>query len=130
MPRRLLGQKTNSRGDTDYWRANADNQAGLSDSLRQIYSMWMAGDKNLTSEIGKQNIGKGYPIISWFCILAGMGLFPGRDQLRPMRGSGQSTNMAQIDTLMQRSALNFRDQREVLKDIPEKNPNLLQIYLW
>src|SRR5580700_144254 len=34
--------KTNSRQDTEYWRANAANLS-LSDDLKQLYSLWMAG---------------------------------------------------------------------------------------
>jgi cysteine-rich repeat protein len=38
---------------------------------------------SIAGEVGKQAIGRGYPIFSWYCILAGMGVFPEREKLRP-----------------------------------------------
>ncbi len=120
--------KTNSRTDTEYWRANAANM-NLSDSLKQIYSMWTAG-KSIAAEVGRQAIGKGYPIFSWYSIMSGMGLFPSQKDLRPAP-AGRAYDMAEIDNLLERSALNFRDQREVLADIPKKRKeSAMQIYFW
>src|SRR4029077_3097906 len=64
--------KTNSRTDTEYWRANAAN-SNLSDALVQLLGQWLAR-RSIAAEVGRQAIGKGYPIFSWYCILAGMGL--------------------------------------------------------
>src|SRR5204863_3855703 len=66
--------KTNTRSDTEYWRANAAN-TNLSDPLKQLFTLWMSG-KGITKEVGQQALGRGYPIFSWYCILAGMGIFP------------------------------------------------------
>jgi Tryptophan halogenase len=119
--------KTNSRTDTEYWRANAAN-TNMSDSLKRLFGMWMSG-KSITAEVGKQAIGKGYPIFSWYCIMSGMGIFPDQADLRPAKNGHDP--MAEIDNLLQRSALNFRDQKEVLKDIPrKKEENAMQIYFW
>ena len=39
--------------------------------------------------------------------------------------------MAEIDNLLTRSAVNFRDQRELLKAIPPRREDeSLQIYFW
>ncbi len=120
--------KTNSRTDTEYWRANAAN-TNLSDSLKQIYGMWTAG-KSIAADVGRQAIGKGYPIFSWYCIMAGVGLFPAEKDLRPA-APGTAYDMAEIDNLLERSALNFRDQKEVLADIPKKKKeSAMQIYFW
>ena len=120
--------KTNSRTDTEYWRANAAN-LNLSDSLKQLYTLWGTG-RSITAEVGKQTIGKGYPIFSWYCIMSGMGIFPGAAKLRPAKPK-EHYDMAEIDDLLTRSALNFRDQKEVLADIPKKRPeSSLQIYFW
>ncbi len=120
--------KTNSRTDTEYWRANAANM-NLSDSLKQLYSMWTAG-KSIAADVGRQAIGKGYPIFSWYSIMSGMGLFPAQRDLRPAP-AGRAYDMAEIDNLLERSALNFRDQREVLGDIPKKRKeSAMQIYFW
>jgi hypothetical protein len=88
--------KTNTRRDTEYWRANAAN-TNLSDSLRQLYGPWMSD----------------------------MGIFPDPKDLRP----ATLPDMEEIDNLLQRSALNFRSQRDVLMNIPKKvEERSLQIY--
>jgi hypothetical protein len=121
--------KTNTRKDTDYWRANAENTK-ISDALLELYAIWMSG-KSIAPEVGSQRLGKGYPIFSWFCIFAGMGIFPEKERLRKPDGRGPSYNMAEIDNLLQRSLLNFRGQRETLANIPPKvKEESLQIYFW
>ena len=121
--------KTNSRTDTEYWRANAANMH-LSDPLKQLLATWMAG-KSIVPGLNKQLFGTGYPVFSWYCIMAGMGIFPDLADLRPATKAEQRYDLAEIDNLLQRSALNFRDQREVLKNIPEKiNEKSLQVYFW
>ena len=120
--------KTNTRTDTDYWRANAVNTK-ISEALLQLYALWMSG-RSIAEAVGRQELGRGYPIFSWYCLLAGVGIFPDRDKLRPPR-EHEHYGMAEVDNLIERSALNFRDQREVLADIPRKKPeSSLQIYYW
>ncbi len=121
--------KTNTRRDTEYWRANAAN-TNLSDSLRQLYGLWMSG-KSIAADVGRQAIGKGYPVFSWYCIMSGMGIFPDPKDLRPASPPDNRYSMAEIDNLLQRSTLNFRSQREVLMNIPQKvQERSLQIYFW
>ena len=121
--------KTNSRTDTEYWRANAENMQ-LSDALQQLFATWMGG-KSIVPGVKKQSIGKGYPVFSWYCIMAGMGIFPDPQDLRPATPDEGRYDLAEIDNLLQRSALNFRDQREVLRDIPKKvDEKSLQVYFW
>src|SRR6266542_1108870 len=121
--------KTNTRTDTDYWRANAANK-NLSDSLLQLYALWMAG-KSIAPDVGRQTIGKGYPIFSWYCIMSGMGIFPNQSDLRPPNANESRYSIAEIDNLLQRSVQNFRNQKEALMDIPPKaRESSLQIYFW
>ena len=121
--------KTNTRRDTEYWRANAEN-ANLSDSLLQLYGLWMAG-RSIAPDVGRQVIGKGYPVFSWYCIMSGMGIFPDAKELRPPTAAENRFSMEEIDNLLQRSAQNFRAQREMLTDIPPRNKERsLQIYFW
>jgi len=121
--------KTNTRRDTDYWRACAANP-NLSDSLRRLYGLWMSG-KGIATEVGQQAIGAGYPVFSWYCIMAGMGIFPDRKDLRAATAAESRYSMEEIDNLLERSALNFRSQRDVLNDIPKKLvERSLQIYFW
>ena len=120
--------KTNTRTDTEYWKANAANP-DISEALKQLYATWMSG-RSLVPDIGRQAIGRGYPVCSWYCIMAGMGIFPEGGKLRPASGE-HATEMAEIDNLLDRSALNFRDQRELLAAIPPRatEPSL-QVYFW
>ncbi len=121
--------KTNSRTDTEYWRANAEHDH-ISDSLRRLYGIWMAG-KSIAGEVGSQKIGYGYPIFSWYCLMAGMGIFPEGEELRPATATESYYDMREIDQLLTRSARNFHDQRSVLKNIPKAGTDkALQVYYW
>jgi len=121
--------KTNTRRDTEYWRANAENR-NLSDSLRHLYGLWMSG-KSIAPDVGRQTIGKGYPVFSWYCIMSGMGIFPDQKDLRPPTAAENRYSMDEIDNLLGRSAQNFSGQRETLNNIPAKiRERSLQIYFW
>lgn len=121
--------KTNSRTDTEYWRANAAN-THLSDPLKALFGKWLAADPKLPDAIRNQTLGAGYPVLSWYCIMAGMGILPSGAPLRPMAESERVCAMEPIDQFLQNSALNFRDQREVLQNIPAQPTDPLRIYLW
>ena len=119
--------KTNSRTDTDYWRANNANPK-VSDALQELYGIWMSG-RSIAPEVGRQRIGKGYPIFSWYCILSGMGIYPAKENLRPPDGKGYDVD--EIHNLLERASLNFPVQKDVLARIPPKpREKSLQIYLW
>ncbi len=121
--------KTNSRTDTEYWRANTAN-ANLSGPLQQLYRQWLSG-RSIVADINRQAIGRGYPVFSWYCILSGMGIFPDPSSLRPPTAKEARYRMSEIDNLLARSALNFRRHREVLEAIPPKSrEDALQIYFW
>ena len=98
--------KTNSRTDTEYWRANAAN-LNVSEPLKELYNHWMAGN-SIAREV-KQSIGQAYPVFSWYCIMAGMGISRTRRMRPPM--PGKRSRMAEIDNLLTRSAANFSTQR-------------------
>jgi len=119
--------KTNTRTDTEYWRANNANP-NISDALKELYAIWMSG-KSIAPDVGRQRIGKGYPIFSWYCILAGMGIFPAKDKLRPANGGGY--DVEEIGNMLERSTMNFPEQKDILKRIPPKpREKSLQIYFW
>lgn len=121
--------KTNSRGDTDYWRANAANR-NLSDDLKRLYSAWMEG-RSLVPGIRQQVIGKAYPVFSWYSIMAGMGIFPDPHTLRAPTAKEACYSMPEIDNLLERSLVNYPDHREALTRIaPRRTDESLQIYLW
>ena len=121
--------KTNTRQDTEYWRDNAAN-LNISEPLKQLYSLWMSG-KSIAPGVRQQAIGKGYPVFSWYSIMAGMGIFPDRNDLRPPTVAEARYSMAEIDNLLERSAANYRDHREVLAHIPpRRKADSLQVYFW
>jgi len=121
--------KTNTRTDTDYWRANAAN-TNLSNPLKQLLATWLAS-KPIIPGLKSGVFGQGYPTMSWYSLLAGMGLFPDPKTMRPPTADEAQHDMGEIDNLIERSAMNFPDQRELLQRIPLKptEPSL-QVYLW
>jgi tryptophan halogenase len=121
--------KTNTRSDTDYWRANAANK-NISEPLQQLFRQWMSG-KSIVTDVTQRKIGKGYPVFSWYCIMSGMGVFPDASSLRDPAPNEAPYKMSQIDNLLQRAALNFRKHRDVLGEIPPKpQDDSLQLYFW
>ena len=121
--------KTNTRSDTDYWRANATN-TNISDALKQLYALWMSG-RGIVDEVKQQRLGKGYPVFSWVSILSGMGIFPDQHALRAPSAQEARYKMTEIDNLLDRAALNFRPHRELLNEIPPKSrEDSLQVYFW
>jgi len=121
--------KTNSRTDTDYWRANAAN-THLSDSLRQLLNAWIS-TRPIVGGLRNGTFGRGYPVVSWYALLAGMGILPGDELLRAPTALEAQHDLAGLDNMLDRSALNFPDHRGLLADIPAKvaEPSL-QMYLW
>jgi len=121
--------KTNSRTDTDYWRANAENMH-LSESLQQVLMTWMSR-KPLAPGLKAGRFGQGYPIVSWYALLAGMGIFPDAEDLQPPTAQQARHRLETVDDFVQRSALNFPDHRELLASIPPRaGDKTLQLYLW
>jgi 2-polyprenyl-6-methoxyphenol hydroxylase-like FAD-dependent oxidoreductase len=121
--------KTNSRTDTEYWRANAAN-LNLSDDLKKLYSLWMGG-KSIAPGVGQQVIGKGYPVFSWYALMAGMGIFPDPQELHPPTAQDARYNLAEIDNLLERSASNYPPHGSALERIaPRRTDPTLQIYFW
>jgi hypothetical protein len=104
--------RVNSRTDTEYWRQNAANDH-LSDSLRAVLRVWTSGE-DLTKEIERQGVGQFYTPASWHCILAGYGLFPAQEQLKPDTEAVSKTNLAVVDDFIRRCALNFTPHKEHL----------------
>ena len=121
--------KTNSRTDTDYWRANAENMH-LSESLQGVLMTWMSR-KPLAAGLRAGRFGQGYPIVSWYALLAGMGIFPDAPDLQPPTAHEARHDLAAVDDFVQRSARNFPDHRELLTRIPPRaGDKTLQLYLW
>lgn len=121
--------KSNTRTDTDYWRANAAN-THLSEPLTRLLKTWLSS-RSIIPGLKNHRFGQGYPIMSWYCLLAGMGLFPEPRELRPPTPAEAQHSLAAIDNLLDRSAQNYPDHRTLLQAIPLKpKEDSLQLYLW
>jgi len=105
--------KTNSRDDSDYWRDSRANPNDISDPLRELYKCWMGGG-DLAAEVKKQKMDSYYPVPSWYCLFAGMGIFPPQDRLRPPGVNANPYDMARIDDFISRCALNYDSHAQVL----------------
>lgn len=121
--------KTNSRTDTDYWRENAENMH-LSDALQGVLMTWMSR-KPLVAALKTGRFGGGYPTVSWYALLAGMGIFPDPQDLQPPSAQQARHNLGAVDDFIARSVTNFPDHRELLADIPPgQGDKAMQIYTW
>ncbi|HEY2686677.1 MAG TPA: tryptophan halogenase family protein [Steroidobacteraceae bacterium] len=121
--------KTSSRNDTEYWRANSSNLS-LSEPLKELLNLWMSG-RGIAAAVRQQQLGKGYPVFSWYSIMAGMGIFPDQGSLRAPQGTEAIYRIDEIDDLLNRSERNYRDHREVLANIPgRRQRDGLQMYFW
>ncbi|MGH8182499.1 MAG: tryptophan halogenase family protein [Rhodanobacteraceae bacterium] len=120
--------KTNTRNDTAYWRANAAN-TNLSAPLQQLLRTWLAR-RSIAGGIADGTFGHGYPVMSWYSLLAGVGLFPDESETRLPSAQEAKYSMAEIDNLIDRSAMNFPDHRAFLQAIEPKPEKTLQVYLY
>ncbi|MFA6232012.1 MAG: tryptophan 7-halogenase [Rhodanobacter sp.] len=73
--------KTHTRSDTEYWLANAAN-TNLSEPLQRLLKTWLAS-RPIIGGIKQNSFGRGYPVMSRYSLLAGMGLSPDPQEMRP-----------------------------------------------
>lgn len=105
--------RMNQRSDSAYWRENAANQK-LSDSLKSVMTCWFTGG-DLVAEIAEQNIDCYYASLSWHCLFAGYGTFPGDATIRPPGDDIEQYDLTETDDFIHRCGLNFDDHKAVLK---------------
>jgi hypothetical protein len=87
--------------------------------------------KSIAPGVKQQVIGKGYPVFSWYAIMAGMGIFPDTRDLRAPTAADSRYSMLEIDNLLSRSSANYPDHRAALERIaPRRTDPTLQIYFW
>ncbi|HKT41447.1 MAG TPA: tryptophan halogenase family protein [Rhodanobacteraceae bacterium] len=120
--------KTNTRSDTDYWRANAAN-THLSAPLQQLLRTWLSR-RPIAAGINDGTFGRGYPVMSWYSLLAGVGLFPDDNETRSPTPHEAKYSLAEVDSLIDRSAMNFPDHRAFLQAIEPKPERSLQVYFY
>jgi len=102
--------KMNTRNDSEYWRANRDNNH-LSESLIALLNVWF-NREDLTEEIQRQNLQSHFDSNSWHCLLAGYGAFPPLAANQPNQGDlYQEQKIAQF---LNGCALNFQHHNKKL----------------
>jgi len=104
--------RINSRTDTDYWIDNGRNEK-ISMSLRELLTAWIKG-MNITDELERQNLDAYFPAVSWNCLLAGKGIYPTPEQLRPGSELAHEYDLEKISRYLKGCALNFRPHHEQL----------------
>ncbi|MBO9489327.1 tryptophan 7-halogenase [Endozoicomonas sp. G2_1] len=95
--------KLNTRNDSDYWRANRDNNY-LSESLLKLLDTWYRRE-DLTAEIERQQISTHFDSTSWHCLLAGYGAFPPLAPNQP--GQGDLYRDQKVARFLNGCSLNF-----------------------
>ncbi|MCF2950262.1 tryptophan 7-halogenase [Paraglaciecola aquimarina] len=78
----VLHYLTNSRSDTDYWKA-CRHDIKISDRLQAAMEVWCSGG-DLDEELNCQQVTQYYSSMSWHVLLAGMGVFPTSNQTTPI----------------------------------------------
>ncbi len=111
--------KTNSRTDTDYWRDNAGQLDGMSDSLKSIFGTWLQA-QDLSAELVRQDIERYYTTGSWYALMAGMGVFPTARAASAEDAAANLAQRTQMKEFLRRCTLNFRDQRTVLEEMGKR----------
>ena len=107
--------RINTRTDTDYWLDNGNNEK-ISRSLREILSAWVSG-KNITDELETQNLDAYFPSLSWNCLLAGKGIYPTAEQVRPGNELAHKYELDDIERYLKGCALNFPSHQERLAEL-------------
>jgi hypothetical protein len=105
--------RINTRSDTDYWRDAGTNEK-ISESLREILTAWISGE-NITDELERQNLDAYFPSMSWNCLLAGKGIYPTQDQVRPGNELARKYKLEDIEKYLKGCALNFKPHEEQLR---------------
>jgi hypothetical protein len=107
--------RISTRTDTDYWRANGSNEK-ISTSLRHLLAAWIGG-KNISDELERQNLDAYFPSLSWNCLLAGKGIYPDQQQVKPGSKEAHKFDLKKIEQYLQGCALNFNSHEEQLRAV-------------
>ena len=109
--------RINTRSDTQYWLDNGSNEK-ISQSLRELLTAWITG-RNITQEIERQNLDAYFPSMSWNCLLAGKGIYPTDEQVRPGNELAHKYDLKEIAWYLEGCAMNFKPHREQLHTLRE-----------
>lgn len=101
--------KMNTRTDSPYWIDNRNNKH-ISPQLAEVLDAWRA-KQDISTILEKHHMTQYYPVISWFCLLAGYGAFEPANTPNKL----PSSNMKQLTQYILKSTENFALHNEVLK---------------
>jgi len=101
--------KVNTRSDTAYWRDCA-NLSSLSDNLKAVLGAWDAG-KDITPILTERKMTQYYPVISWYCLLAGYGRF----SRETTEQTNTDHNFERMQAYLQKTAMQFNSHEHLLK---------------
>ncbi len=97
--------RLNQRTDSEYWRANARNDA-LSDGLKQMMTAWFThGDMAAANNAAyDQNY---YSTASWHCLFAGYGSFPAAAKMTDLPRNARSADVGAVTDMLAKCLNNF-----------------------
>jgi hypothetical protein len=99
--------KLNTRDDSEYWRANRNNEH-ISKPLLQLLDVWFRrGD--LTQHLKENGHASHFSATSWHCLLSGYGAYPPLSVNQPGTGDLYSDN--QLDAFFKGCLMNFKSSR-------------------
>ena len=101
--------KMNSRSDTKYWLDNREN-SNISAQLSEVIDTWRA-KKDISGVLEKHKMTHYYPVISWYCLLAGYGAFAPASSENKL----PSANMRQLTQYIMRNTSTFASHNESLQ---------------
>jgi len=107
--------RTAQRRDTDYWRDAISNN-NLSDNVKRVINAWFRAE-DLEQEVMGLDIQRFYTPMSWHCMLAGYGNFPGPELLQPPGPDIVKFDMADVDRFVGGCAMNFPPLPEALERV-------------
>ncbi|QDP02152.1 tryptophan halogenase family protein [Thalassotalea sp. PS06] len=107
----LVHYLTNSRNDSQYW-LDSRNELYVPDAVQHLLEVWQS-DADIDKELEHYFQTSMYSRASWYCLLAGMGVFPKVKQ-RSVQVSAQIAPLQPVVKYNQNCTQHFRAQQDVL----------------
>ena len=102
--------RLNQRSDTDYWRANAANDA-LSDGLKAMMTAWFRHEDISAANDAAYGQRRYYASASWHCLFAGYGTFPPAAKMQPLPPGQPAANIEGTRGMIDACLTNFQPYR-------------------
>jgi hypothetical protein len=104
--------KMNTRTDSQYWIDNRENDS-ISTQLADVIETWRSR-KDIAAVLEQHKMNHYYPVVSWYCLLAGY------DSFAPATSPNKlpSSNMKQLAQYIMRNTTHFAPHNESVGIIP------------